>query len=57
VPPASVLVFVPGRLGGEVLDEQPQSSCSRPMSRSLPFALGLFNKAQEGGRGSSPTET
>lgn len=41
MPLASVLVYVPGSLG-EVLDERPQSSCSRPMSGALPFALQLF---------------
>lgn len=41
MPLASVLVYVPGSLG-EVLDERSQSSCSRPMSQALPFALQLF---------------
>lgn len=45
VPLASVLACVPGCLG-EVLDELPQSSCSRPRSQSLPFAPLLFNKSR-----------
>lgn len=48
VPLASVLVYVPGSLG-EVLDELPQSSCSRPRSQSLPFALLLFTRSPGSG--------
>lgn len=48
VPLASVLVYVPGRVG-EVLDELPQSSCSRPRSQSLPFAPLLFTKSRGSG--------
>lgn len=48
MPLASVLVYVPGSLG-EVLDERPQSSCCRPMSRALPFALQLFPKSRGSG--------
>lgn len=48
VPLASSLAYVPGSLG-EVLDERPQSSCSRPVSGALPFALLLFTKSRGSG--------
>lgn len=56
MPLASVLVSVPGSLG-EVLDELPQSSCSRLRSQPLPFARLLFTKSRGPGgeRGSSPS--